>query len=86
MCSALNGVIGITSKEMAQRQDLCFQRGSRPEQSDQATPDQPAELDPQAGHSYDSLLLADRIRFKIGTAGSDLARGTVAGQKTEDAR
>jgi hypothetical protein len=45
---------------MAQHQDLCFERGSRSEESDQPTPDQPAELVHRAEDSADSLPEANR--------------------------
>jgi len=49
-------------------QDLCFQRGSRSEKSDQPAPDQAAELAHRAEDSADSLPRANRIRFATGTA------------------
>ena len=52
---------------MAKHQDLCFQRGSRSEKSDQPAPDQPAELVHRAEDSADSLPRANRIRFTTGT-------------------
>ena len=47
---------------MAQRQDLCFQRGPRSKKSDQRAPDQPAKLAHRADDSPDSLPLANRIK------------------------
>ena len=55
---------------MAKHQDLCFERGSRSEESDQPTPDKPAELVHRAEDSADSLPQANRIRFAIGTGSS----------------
>jgi hypothetical protein len=52
---------------MAKHQDLCFQRGSRSEKSDQPAPDQPEELVHRAEDSADSLPRANRIRFATGT-------------------
>src|SRR5438552_17163195 len=52
---------------MAKHQDLCFQRGSRSEKSDQPAPDQPAELVHRAEDSADSLPRANRIKFATGT-------------------
>src|SRR6266487_2617825 len=54
---------------MAKHQDLCFQRGSRSEKSDQPAPDQPAELVHRAEDSADSLPRANRIRFATATMG-----------------
>ncbi len=53
---------------MAQYQNLCLQRGPRSEESDQCAPNQSAEPDHQPEGSSDSLSLAKRVRFPIGTA------------------
>ena len=52
---------------MAKHQNLCFQRGSRSEKSDQPAPDQPAELVHRAEDSADSLPRANHIGFATGT-------------------
>ncbi len=52
---------------MAKHQDLCFQRGSRSEKSDQPAPDQPAEVAHRAEDSADSLPQANRFGFATGT-------------------
>src|SRR6478672_7635894 len=57
---------------MTKRQDLCLQRRSRPEQSDQRQPNQAANISHQPGASPDSTSLASRIEFPTMTAG----RGT----------
>src|SRR5260370_6018534 len=48
---------------MTKRQDLCLQRRSRPEQSDQRQPNQPANISHQPRASPDSTSLASRIEF-----------------------
>src|SRR3979490_716052 len=48
---------------MTKRQDLRLQRRSRPEQSDQRQPNQPANISPQPRASLDSTSLASRIEF-----------------------
>ena len=53
---------------MTKRQDLCLQRRSRPEQSDQRQPNQPANISHQPGASPDSTSLASRIEFPTMTA------------------
>jgi cell division septation protein DedD len=53
---------------MAKHQDLCLQRGSRSEKSDQPAPDQPAEVAHRVEDSADSLPQANRIRFATETA------------------
>jgi hypothetical protein len=60
---------------MAKHQDLCFQRASRPEQSDQRAPDQSTEIDHQVDDSPDSPPPANRIRFPAATGRSLSARG-----------
>jgi hypothetical protein len=52
---------------MAKHQDLCLQRGSRSEKSDQPAPDHPAEVAHPVEDSADSLPQANRIRFATGT-------------------
>src|SRR5258708_31727939 len=56
---------------MTKRQDLCLQRGSRPEQSDQRQPNQPANISHQPRASPHSTSLASRIEFPTMTAGAD---------------
>ena len=58
---------------MTKRQDLCLQRRSRPEQSDQRQANQPANISRQPGASPDSTSLTSRIEFPTMTA--PLARG-----------
>src|SRR3979490_1915969 len=48
---------------MTKRQDLCLQRRSRPEQSDQCQANQPANISHQPRASSDSTSLASRIEF-----------------------
>src|ERR1700704_994707 len=48
---------------MTKRQDLCLQRRSRPEQSDQRQPNQAANISHQPRASPDSTSLASRIEF-----------------------
>src|SRR6202022_3770952 len=48
---------------MTKRQDLCLQRRSRPEQSDQRQPNQAANIFHQPRASPDSTSLASRIAF-----------------------
>ena len=48
---------------MTKRQDLCLQRRSRPEQSDQRTPNQAANIPHQPRASPNSTSLASRIEF-----------------------
>jgi hypothetical protein len=48
---------------MTKRQDLCLQRRSRPEQSDQRQPNQAANISHQPRASSDSTSLASRIEF-----------------------
>src|SRR5882672_1846915 len=54
---------------MTKRQDLCLQRRSRPEQSDQRQANQPANISHQPRASPDSTSLASRIEFP------DMSRG-----------
>src|ERR1700694_1019387 len=54
---------------MTKRQDLCLQRRSRPEQSDQRQPDHAANISYQPKASPDSTSLASRIEFPTMTAG-----------------
>ncbi len=63
---------------MAKHQDLCFERRSRSEKSDQPAPDQPAEVAHRAEDSADSLLQANRIRFVTGTAHKIAMKGGVS--------
>src|SRR5260370_42545212 len=48
---------------MTKHQDLCLQRRSRPEQSDQRKPNQAANISHQPRASPDSTSLASRIEF-----------------------
>src|ERR1700737_4969461 len=48
---------------MTKRQDLCMQRRSRPEQSDQRQPNQAANISHQPRASPDSTSHASRIEF-----------------------
>src|SRR5258708_20615215 len=48
---------------MTKRQDLCLQRRSRPEQSDQRQANQPANISHQPRTSPDSTSFASRIEF-----------------------
>src|SRR5260370_172707 len=48
---------------MTKRQDLCLQRRSRPEQSDQRQPNQAENISHQPRASPDSTSLASRIEF-----------------------
>src|SRR5260370_1557144 len=48
---------------MTNSQDLCLQRRSRPEQSDQRQANQPANISHQPTASPDSTSLASRIEF-----------------------
>src|SRR5258708_8900173 len=54
---------------MTKRQDLCLQRCSRPEQSDQRQANQAANISHQPRASPDSTSLASRIEFPTMTAG-----------------
>src|SRR6478672_5845951 len=53
---------------MTKDQYLGFQRGPRPEQSDQRQPDQAASFSHKAEALRDSASVASRIRFPTGTA------------------
>src|SRR3984893_2962973 len=55
---------------MTKRQDLCLQRRSRSEQSDQRQPNQAANTSHQPRASPDSTSLASRIEFPTMTGGS----------------
>ena len=52
---------------MTKRQDLCLQRSSRPEQSDQRRPNQPAKITHRKEVSTDSRALVSRFDFAVGT-------------------
>src|SRR6478736_6847942 len=52
---------------MTKDQYLGFQRGPRPEQSDQRQPDQAASFSHKAEALRDSASVASRIRFPTGT-------------------
>src|SRR5258705_3160816 len=69
---------------MTKRQDLCLQRRSRPEQSDQRQPNQAANISHQPRASPDSTSLASRIEFPTMTGaivgaitGAAIATGAV---------
>src|SRR5258707_8268147 len=53
---------------MTKRQDLCLQRRSRPEQSDQRQANQPVNISHQPRASPDSTSLASRIEFPTMTS------------------
>jgi hypothetical protein len=55
---------------MTKRQDLCLQRRSRPEQSDQRQANQPANISHQPRASPNSTSLASRIEFPTMTGRS----------------
>jgi hypothetical protein len=55
-------------KLMTKDQYLGFQRGPRPEQSDQRQPDQAASFSHKAEALRDSASVASRIRFPTGCA------------------
>src|ERR1700680_672648 len=55
-------------KLMTKRQDLCLQRRSRSEQSDQRQPNQAANISHQPRASPDSTALTSRIEFPTRTA------------------
>jgi hypothetical protein len=57
---------------MTKRQDLCLQRRSRPEQSDQRQPNQAANISHQPRASPNSTSLASRIEFPTVTTGGNL--------------
>src|ERR1700737_3997037 len=59
---------------MTKRQDLCLQRRSRPEQSDQRQANQPANISHQTRASPDSTSLASRIEFPTMTVAPERLR------------
>src|SRR3984893_1759183 len=61
---------------MTKRQDLCLQRRSRPEQSDQRQPNQAANISHQPRASPDSTSLASRIEFPTMTVAPAVMRPT----------
>src|ERR1700730_7211447 len=63
---------------MTKRQDLCLQRRSRPEQSDQRQPTQAANISHQPRASPNSTSLASRIEFPKMTAVRDSIFARVA--------
>src|SRR6266404_1393413 len=63
---------------MTKRQDLCLQRRSRPEQSDQRQANQPANISHQPRASPDSTSLASRIEFPTMTGLHYLATNSPA--------
>src|ERR1700726_4211175 len=58
---------------MTKRQNLCLQRRSRPEQSDQRQPNQAANISHQPRASPNSTPLASRIEFPTMTGGRSTA-------------
>src|ERR1700693_5070876 len=60
---------------MTKRQDLCLQRRSRPEQSDQRQPNQAANISHQPRASPNSTSLASRIEFPTMTGGRNRSGG-----------
>src|SRR6266478_5656602 len=69
---------------MTKRQDLCLQRCSRPEQSDQRQANQAANISHQPRASPDSTSLASRIEFPTMTVGDfqqDLCSGAATAHK-----
>jgi hypothetical protein len=66
---------------MTKRQDLCLQRRSRPEQSDQRQANQAANISHQPRASPDSTSLASRIEFPTMTA----APASIAGRPVDAA-
>src|SRR6266404_1652535 len=62
---------------MTKRQDLCLQRRSRPEQSDQRQPNQAANISHQPRASPDSASLASRIEFPAMTGFARAVSGLV---------
>jgi hypothetical protein len=71
---------------MTKDQYLGFQRGPRPEQSDQRQPDQAASFSHKAEALRDSASVASRIRFPTGTGGVEMARkGGVPAQRVLNA-
>src|SRR4029077_13323972 len=66
---------------MTKRQDLCLQRRSRPEQSDQRQPNQANSISHEPRASPDSTALTSRIEFPTMTApGSDSHRCKASGE------
>src|SRR5437899_10855916 len=63
---------------MTKRQDLCLQRRSRPEQSDQRQPNQAANISHQPRASPNSTPLASRIEFPTMTGGLPASGSTRA--------
>src|SRR5258708_20658878 len=63
---------------MTKRQDLCLQRRSRPEQSDQRQPNQAANISHQPRASPNLTPLASRIEFPTMTRGTPKADPVVA--------
>src|SRR5271154_6523066 len=67
---------------MTKRQDLCLQRRSRSEQSDQRQPDHTANISHQPRASPDSTSLASRIEFPTMTGSANLRDCSLAITKT----
>ena len=63
---------------MTKRQDLCLQRRSRPEQSDQRQPNQTANIPHQPRASPNSTSLASPIEFPTMTGGLGAGRNRPA--------
>src|SRR6202035_5571055 len=66
---------------MTKRQDLCLQRRSRPEQSDQRQPNQAANISHQPRASPNSTALTSRIEFPTMTGSDMIASTGVATEK-----
>ena len=66
---------------MTKDQYLGFQRGPRPEQSDQRQPDQAANFSHKAEALRDSASVASRIRFPTGTGGHTVLDRLSQGQE-----
>src|SRR6202047_4005330 len=62
---------------MTKRQDLCLQRRSRSEQSDQRQANQPANISHQPRASPDSTSLASRIEFPTMTGADHIVADTL---------
>src|ERR1700759_2133952 len=72
---------------MTKRQDLCLQRRSRPEQSDQRQPDQAANILHQSRASPNSNPLASRIKLPTMTgSGPDAQRPSYVGRSSANTR
>src|SRR3979411_2134774 len=68
---------------MTKRQDLCLQRRSRSEQSDQRQPNQAANISHQPRASPNSTALTSRIEFPTMTPGEPARKGTRRSESAE---